>query len=142
MYRNHLWGRHLHKGNSRLPKKAATVLVRVPADVYNPFYPGIDDHLGAGNAWLVGYVDHAACRAYTVKRGLDDGVLFGVERAHAVAVNDQMADVIAVRQAGWRAIVAGSQNASVADDCRANMGAITGAARGHGECNLEKVLIP
>ena len=76
----------------------------------------------------MGHIAHAAVGADAVQRGLDDGVLLGVERAHAVVVDEQMAHIVAVGQAGGRAVVAGGEDAAAADDYRADMGAITGAA--------------
>ena len=123
-------------------KKAAAVLVRVGAGVYHPFNSCINDHLGAGDARLVGYVDHAAGRADAMERCLNDGILLSVERTHAVAVNDQMPDIVTVGQAGGGAVVAGRQNASIADNYCAHMGSIAGAARSHGEGDVEEILIP
>ena len=125
-----------------LPQKTAAIFVRVAANVNDPFYPGIDNHLGTGNAGLVGHIDHAARSAYTVKRSLDYGVLFGVERTQAVAVYDQMSDIVAVGQTGWRSVVARCQYAPVADNYSAYMGAIAGAAGGHGEGDMKEVIIP
>ena len=90
----------------------------------------------------MGYIDHAACRADAVERSLNDGILLSVERTHAVAVNDQMPDVIAVGQTGGRAIVAGRQNTSVADDHCAYMCSIAGAARSHCEGDVQEILVP
>ena len=89
--------RHLDKGYARLPQKAAAVLVRVGAGVYHPFNACVNDHLGAGEARLVGYIDHAAGRADAVERSLNNGVLLSVERTNAVAVYHQMPNIVAVR---------------------------------------------
>lgn len=140
--RINLWSRHLDEGDASLLQKAAAIFVRVGAGVNDPCHTGIDDHLGACNARLVGHIDHAACSTHPVERGLYDCVLFGVEWPYAVPVDNQVAHVVAVGQAGWRTVVAGSQYAPVADDYRAHMGSIACAARGHGKCNLEEVLIP
>ncbi len=59
-----------------------------------------------------------------------------------MAVYDQMPDVIAVGQTGGGAVVAGRQNAFVADDNRANMRSIAGTARCHCEGDLKEIFIP
>ena len=134
--------RHLDEGDAGLPQEAAAVVVGVMAGIDYALDAGVDDHFGAGEAGLVGDVDHAAVGADTVEGGLDNGVLLGMEGAHAVAVDDQMADFVAVWQAGRRTVVAGGKDAPAADDDGADVGAIAGAARGNGECDLQKVLIP
>ena len=134
--------RHLYKGYARLLQEETTVLIRVIAYVYNPFYTSIDDHLGTGDAGLVCHVDHAARSTHPVERSLNDCVLFGVERTQAVAVYDQMADIVAMGQTGWRTVVPRCQNAAVADDHRTYMRAIAGAASGYGKSNLKEVIVP
>jgi len=130
----------MNEGDTGLPQKAPTVLIRVVPGIHHPFDTGVDDHLGAGETRLVGHTDHAAVRADAVQRGLNDGVLLGVEREYAMAVDDQMAYIVAVGQAGGRAVVAGGENTSAADDHRTHMGAITGTARRNSEGDIRKVL--
>ena len=133
---------HLDKRNARLLQEKTTVLVRVSADVNDSFYSRIYNHLGTGDARLVGHIDHAASGAHAVERCLDDGVLFSVKGTQAVAVYDQVPDIVTVGQTGWRTVVARCQDASVADDYSAYVGTITGAACGHGEGDMKEILIP
>jgi hypothetical protein len=65
-----------------------------------------------------------------------------VERTHTVVVYHQMAHIITVGQTSRRAVVASGQNAPVAHNHRANMGAVTGAAFRHSEGYVQKVVIP
>ena len=132
----------MDEGDAGLLQEAAAVVVGVSPDIDDALDAGVDDHFGAGEAGLMRDVDHAAVGADAVEGGLDDGVLFGVEGADAVAVDDQMADVVAVGQAGRCTVVASGEDASAADDDGADMGAIAGAARGDGEGDLQKVLVP
>lgn len=132
----------MDKVDTGFAQEASTVLIRVVAGVDDSLDTGVDNHFGACQTRLVGDVDHASVGADAMEGGLDDGVLLGVERAHAVVVDDQVANDITVGKAGWRAVVAGGQNASAADDNCADMGAIAGAAGGHGGGDLEKVLVP
>ena len=123
-------------------QKAAAVFVRIWTGVNHPLDSSIYDHLGASDAWLMRYKDLAAGCTNAVQSCLNDGVLLSVQRTQAVAVYDQMPDVIAVGQTGGGAVIAGRQNALVADDYRANMCAIAGTARCHSEGDLEEILIP
>lgn len=135
-------GGHVDEGDAGLLQEAAAVVVGVSPDIDDALDAGVDDHFGAGEAGLMRDVDHAAVGTDAVEGGLDNGILLGMECAHAVAVDHQMADFVAVGQAGRRTIVAGGEDAPAADDDGADVGAIAGAARGDGECNLQKVLVP
>ena len=103
-----------------LGQKSHRIRVRIVARIDNSHQAGVDDHLGAGQAGLVGYVEGAAVHADAVLSGLDDRVLLGVQRAHTVAVDHQMANVIAVPKACRRPVVSGRQDAPVFDDDRAD----------------------
>src|SRR5690606_7738713 len=61
---------------------------------------------------------------------------------HTMLVDDQAADVDAVGQATWGAVVAGGQDALVADDDGAHRGARAGAAPGDLEGDLHEIAIP
>ena len=79
------------QGYPGLGQERHRIRIGIVAGVDNPPQTGVDDHLGAGQAGLVGDVERAAVHADAVLRGLDDGVLLGVQRADAVAVDHQSA---------------------------------------------------
>ena len=132
----------LHQRHAGLAQEGARLRIGVVAGVDHAQDAGVDDHLGAVEAGLMGDVDRAAVDRHAVQRGLDDGVLLGVQRAHAVVVHDQTADVRAVGQAHGRAVVAGGQDALVLDDDRADGGAWAGAAPGHLPGDVHEVFVP
>ncbi len=123
-------------------EEGAAVLVRVVAGVDHPPHARVDEHLGAGDAGLVGDVGAGPLGAHAMQRGLDDGVLLGVQRAHAVAVDHQVADIIAVGRSDRRAVVAGGENAPVAHQHGPDVRPIAGAALGHGEGDIHEVVVP
>ncbi|GIK71780.1 MAG: hypothetical protein BroJett021_07680 [Chloroflexota bacterium] len=90
----------------------------------------------------MGDIGGGAFGADAVQRRLDQCVLFGVQRAHTMTIDKQVTDVVAVWKAGWRAVVAGGENASVAHQHTANMCAVACAALCDGERYLYEVLIP
>src|SRR5215211_4473316 len=94
--------------------------IRIATGVVDFLDTGVHDHLHAHQAWLVGAVDGGACYGDAMVGGLDDGVLFGVERTLAAlaAVDDpyKASDVLAVRHPGRATVVTGRQDAFVADD--------------------------
>ena len=123
-------------------EECPAVLVRIVAGVDDAARPGVDQHLGTGQAWLMGDIGSGAFGSDAVKRSLDERVLLGVQRADTVPVDEQMADVVAVGQAGRRAVVAGGQDAPVTHEDATHMRAIAGAALGDSERNLHEVLVP
>src|SRR5215203_6377414 len=94
-------------------------VIRIATCVVHLVNTGVHDHLHAHQARLMGAVDGGACHGDAVVGGLDDGVLLRVERALAAlaAVHDpdQTSHVLAVGHPGWAAVVAGCQDAFVAD---------------------------
>src|SRR5215203_5772293 len=81
---------------------------------------GVHDHFYAHQAGLMRAVDRGARDLYSMVGGLDDGVLFGVQRAlaalAAVYNTDQASYVVAVGHARGAAVVAGREDAFVAYD--------------------------
>lgn len=114
---------HLYQRYTCFTQKSAAVFIWVQASVDNPFDPCIDDHFGTREARLVRHINHTAPGADSVQRRLDDGVLLGVERSDTVPVYNQMSDIVTVGQACGRTVVSSCQDAFVAHDHRANVGA-------------------
>src|SRR3989475_9285099 len=111
----------------------------------------VHQHLEAVNARRVRDVDVGVADAGAVLRRLRDRVDLGVDRAEAVLLGlagrragrvDEAADVGAVRQAGRRAVVPGSEDVLVAHDDGADLGAIAGGALGHLPRDRHEVLLP
>ena len=105
------WLCRVHQFDACLVQKVAAMGVWVVPGIDYPAHAGVDQHLGAGQAGLVCDICGGADDADAVERTLDDGVLFCVQRAHTVPFDQQVANLIAVRQAGRRAVVTGGQDA-------------------------------
>src|SRR5690606_27154236 len=103
---------------------------------------GVGDGLEAAPTRRRGHVEVGAVDAGAVLGGLDDGVHLGVRGADAVAVLHQVADLVAVRKAPDGAVVAGGQDAPIADDDGADVLAVAGAARGHLVPDRHEVFVP
>ncbi len=120
---------------SCLLQKVQRCAIRIALLVDDFDNAGIDHHLGAEDAGLVGAVKRCPFDADAVQRRLDDGVLLGVHRpaqlvagagGHAIPC---AAHVVAVIQARRSAVVAGAENAFVLDKERTNLIAQAGGDR-------------
>ena len=90
--------------------------------------PRVDQHLGAVDAWEVCDVAGAALGGDAVQGGLDDSVGLGMDGADAVAVNQQVPDLVAVGLPGGGPVEPGGQDAFIPDHDAAHIGAVAGAA--------------
>ena len=113
------------------------------------FYPGIDHHLGTEDAGGVGAVNGAAVEADAVQGGLDDDILFRVNRAAdfgACPGGDvlrvaQTTQFQAIFNAGRGAVEAGGEDMLVFDRHRAHMVPETGAALGNYRSDFQEIFI-
>jgi len=89
---------------------------------YNTLYTGVNYHFGANKAGLKFYVNCSAIGGNTMERGLHYSILLGVGCAYAMAryfsvwvsyIVHQMANFVAVRQAGGRTYITGGDNAFI-----------------------------
>ena len=99
-----------------------------------PADTGIDDHLGASDAWLVGHIDMSTTHRDAMQSALDDRILLSMQAAADLLAlsgwNIQLlaktSRFAAVREARWRTVIAGAQDALVLDDHGPDMTAQTG----------------
>jgi hypothetical protein len=103
---------------------------------------GVRDQLEAIPAGGGRRVDLAPFDPDAVQRRLENRVRLGVDRGRAVAVLHEAADLVAVRQAPERAVVAGRENPLVPDDDRADVLARTGGALRHLAGDVHEVPVP
>ena len=78
----------------------------------------------------------------TMQGSLDDGVGLSMDGTHTMSVHQQVADIVAVLLSARRTIKAGRQYSFIFHQNSADMGAVTGAALGNSQGDLDKILIP
>ena len=135
-----------------LLEHVAGFLCRVVTEFgHHVFDAAADNQHGAHPAGLHFAIQGAAFQGNTVPGGLADGVLFGVDSSHtmlasgAVIVDHlfhQVADIVAVRQAGRRADIACRNDPFIPDNNAARAAAVAGGPGGNGVHHVNKVVVP
>lgn len=138
-----------HAGLLEHFKRVFLVVVMLFADY--PFYSAVNYKHRAGAARRHLAVDRSAVDGYAALGRLANGVLLGVNRAHAVvcdravgvdALSKKVANVVAVRKAGRASYVAGDQNLVVAGDDAAASSPVASGALGDSARDFHKVFVP
>lgn len=108
---------------------------------------GVDHHLGAQDTGLVGAIEGCAFCANTMKRGLNDCVLFSVycsAQFMACAAFDalpQASHITAVGQASRCTVVTGGEDSFIPDQHSTNLVSKAGCSPGDCNCDLHEVLV-
>lgn len=143
---------HIFKDYASLPKH----LLRFSPVVVFSFtnhthYAAVYDEHGTGPAWCHTAVQGRLLEGNAQPGSLAYGVLFGMNRAHAMLRGTiifmqhffhQMPHLIAMRQPARRSDITGYENLLVSRNNAATAAAIAGCPCGHGMCDFHEVLIP
>src|SRR5580765_7817096 len=97
----------IHELDSELLRELEDFLVAIELAEDDALHPGVRDQPKARPTRGCGHVDSGAVDRGAVLRGLHDRVRLRVHRSDAVTVFHQVPDLVAVRQAADRAVVAG-----------------------------------
>ena len=123
----------------------------VAALCYNSLDANAGDQHGADAAGLHGAVERRAVQGQTIASRLADGILLGVNGAHAMLPDGailvdsflhEMADFVAVGEARRRADIPGADDALVADDDATAAASVAGGAAGDLVDQVDEVLVP
>jgi hypothetical protein len=112
------WFWQVFKVNPRFLEHFQERIIGIFAEANVAFYSGISEHLGAENTGRVSGVDRSPFQTYSVKRRLNNDILFGMHgTANFVARTGWYVQLVpqasqrqAVLQSSWSAIVAGGKN--------------------------------
>ncbi len=90
----------------------------------------------------MGDIGSCALAADSVQRRLDDCILFGVESAHTMSIDHQVACFVAMWKPGGRTIIACGKDTLIAYKNGPDMRPVTGATLGDTEGNIEEIFVP
>ena len=102
-----LFEHHAHELDIGLWGNGENSLVTVKLEIQDPFDAAVGDKLEATPARGSGDVDIGAIDGGPVLGGLNDGIGLGMNGRDTVAVFKHMADIVAVRQPPYAAVIPG-----------------------------------
>jgi hypothetical protein len=136
-----------HYLNSRLLQEVQRRLVRVALLINDLLHPGVDHHLGAEDAGLVGAIERCPLDADAVHCRLNDGVLLGMHRpaelvaCAALHIFASTADEVAVVEASGRAVITRGEYSLILHEKRSHLVTQTGRPLRYHSCDLHEILV-
>src|SRR6185437_5343972 len=142
---------HLHEFDARVLEQFVNGLQLVGLVVIDRADAGVDQYLHAMDTRSVSDVNVGVADRAAIFGGLRNRVHLGVDSAIAVLLDitvgrarliDEAAHVGAVRQARWRSVIAGCEDAAVAQDDGADFRTQAGRSLGHLARDRHEILVP
>ena len=136
-----------HNLNSRLLQKIQSRLVRVALLIDYFLHSGVDHHLSAEDAGLVGAIKRCSLDADSVHCRLNDGILLGMNSPAELVARATLhiftgaADKVAVVKACWGAVITRGEYSLILHEERSHLVTQTGRPLCYHSCNLHEILV-